>query len=294
MGLFSGLEKMGMNKVSKDNLFASAKKETPAAGAAAATAAEPEEKKKNEMDYLIDKTHECPICGTKFKNRGVKAGRVRMIGQDLDLRPKYEQLDQLKYGVLVCSNCGYAAVESFFKGLYDRQKKMIEDSLPKPVTYKEPEAEYSYDDALMRYQLAVACCMAKQSKDSEKAYTCLRMAWLLRGKAESLDKDAADYKEQLKSCKDDETEALTLAYEGFIGALKVEDFPIAGMDEHTVMYLCAALANRLGRYDDAMTILSRLMTSREVNPRIKDKAFDLKENVRERLKEIEEANKALQ
>ena len=245
------------------------------------------EKKKNEMDYLIDKTHECPICGTKFKNRGVKAGRVRMIGQDLDLRPKYEQLDQLKYGVLVCSNCGYAAVESFFKGLYDRQKKMIEDSLPKPVTYKEPEAEYSYDDALMRYQLAVACCMAKQSKDSEKAYTCLRMAWLLRGKAESLDKDAADYKEQLKSCKDDETEALTLAYEGFIGALKVEDFPIAGMDQSTLNFLIAALAFELEKYDVSARMVSSVITNSSVSSRLKDRARDLKDMIAAKLKEKE-------
>ena len=126
MGLFSGLEKMGMNNVSKDNLFTAEKKE--AAPAAKAEEA-PVVKKRNEMDYLIDKTHECPVCSTKFKNRGVKAGRVRMIGQDIDLRPKYEQLDQLKYGVLVCPNCSYAAVESYFKGIYDKQKKMVEESL---------------------------------------------------------------------------------------------------------------------------------------------------------------------
>ncbi len=286
MGLFSGLEKMGMNNVSKDNLFSAGKKE--AAPTAKADAAAPVEKKRNEMDYLIDKTHECPVCSTKFKNRGVKAGRVRMIGQDLDLRPRYEQLDQLKYGVLVCPNCGYAAVESFFKGIYDRQKKMVEESLPKPVTYKEPEGEYSYDDALMRYQLAVACCMAKQSKDSEKAYTCLRMAWLIRGKAETLDQSAADYQDQLKACREDEKEALTLAYEGFIGALKMEDFPIAGMDQATLNFLIAALAYELEKYDIAARMVSTVITNQAVSPRLKDKARDLKDTIAAKIKAQEE------
>ena len=287
MGLFSGLEKMGMNNVSKDSLFASAKKEA-APAAAQAQAAAPAAKQRNEMDYLIDKTHECPVCANKFKNRGVKAGRVRMIGQDLDLRPRYEQLDQLKYGVLVCPNCGYAAVESFFKGIYDRQKKMIEDSLPKPFTYKEPEGEYSYDDALMRYQLAVACCMAKQSKDSEKAYTCLRMAWLLRGKAEGLDQSAADYQEKLKACKDDEKEALTLAYEGFVGALKMEDFPIAGMDQSTLNFLIAALAFQLEKYEIAARMVSSVITNSAVSPRLKDRARDLKDSIAAKIKENQE------
>ena len=288
MGLFSGLEKMGMNNVSKDNLFTGAKKEEAASGKAAAAAAPVQPKKRNEMDYLIDKTHECPVCSTKFKNRGVKAGRVRMIGQDIDLRPKYEQLDQLKYGVLVCPNCGYAAVESFFKGVYDRQKKMIEDSISKPVTYKEPEAEYSYDDALMRYQLAVACSMAKQAKDSEKAYTCLRMAWLLRGKAEGLDQSAADYQEQLKACKEDEKEAITLAYEGFVGALKMEDFPIAGMDQQTLNYLLAALAFQLDKNEIAARFVSAVITSANSSARLKDKARDLKDAIAAKLKGEEE------
>ncbi len=285
MGLFSGLEKMGMNNVSKDNLFTAEKKE--AAPAAKAEEA-PVVKKRNEMDYLIDKTHECPVCSTKFKNRGVKAGRVRMIGQDIDLRPKYEQLDQLKYGVLVCPNCSYAAVESYFKGIYDKQKKMVEESLPKPVTYKEPEGEYSYDDALMRYQLAVACCIAKQSKDSEKAYTCLRMAWLLRGKAETLDQSAADYQEQLKACKDDEKEALTLAYEGFVGALKMEDFPIAGMEQTTLYLLLAALAYELDKNDIAARFVSQVITNPNAGARLKDKARDLKELIAAKLKAAEE------
>jgi hypothetical protein len=39
-------------------------------------------------------------------------------------------------------------------------------------------------------------------------------------------------------------------------------------------------------------MLSRLMASRTVSPRVKDKAFDLKEIVSERLKEQERAGKA--
>ena len=92
--------------------------------------------------------------------------------------------------------------------------------------------------------------------------------------------------------KKEEQKYLKLAYDGFITAMSTEDFPIAGMDEDTLMYLTGALANRLGKYSDAMYMLSRLMASSTVNPRVKDMAFDLKEIVSERLKEQERAGKA--
>ena len=52
---------------------------------------------------------------------------------------------------------------------------------------------------------------------------------------------------------------------------------MCGMDEDTVMCLIADLARRVGKLDEAKRLLSRLITSRTANDRIKNKARELKE-----------------
>jgi len=53
------------------------------------------------------------------------------------------------------------------------------------------------------------------------------------------------------------------------------------MDEDTVMCLIADLARRIGKTDDAKRLLSRIITSRTANDRIKNKARELKELIQE-------------
>ena len=245
-----------------------------------------------EQDFLFDKSFNCPICDREFKARTVKIGKAKLGGSDLDLRPRYEQIDLLKYDIIMCPNCGYAALSRFFKFLTSPQAKNIQKAISS--TFKpqqETKETYTYDEALERYKLTLANAIVKQARSSEKAYICLKTAWLLRGKAEHLDNTQPDYEEQKKACQEEEDEFLKSALEGFLAARQTESFPMCGMDEPTVDYLIAVTAMRFEQYDLTSRLITGILTSTGANPRMKDKARDVKEMLMKKIKEKNAARK---
>ncbi len=282
-GLLSGLEQFGLSNLESMDLYEAPKKaEAGPDGAPAAPVVQ-------EQDFLFDKSFNCPICDREFKARTVKIGKAKLGGSDLDLRPRYEQIDLLKYDIIMCPNCGYAALSRFFKFLTSPQAKNIQKAISS--TFKpqqETKETYTYDEALERYKLTLANAIVKQARSSEKAYICLKTAWLLRGKAEHLDNTQPDYEEQKKACQEEEDEFLKSALEGFLAARQTESFPMCGMDEPTVDYLIAVTAMRFEQYDLTSRLITGILTSTGANPRMKDKARDVKEM----LKKIKEKNAA--
>ena len=141
---------------------------------------------------------------------------------------------------------------------------------------------YSYDYAKSLYQLALANAVVKKAKNSEKAYICLKTAWVIRGETQRLDPNEDAY-DQKKAANDaQEKELLTNALNGFVMARQSEEFPIAGMDSSTLDYLIAALAVETDDFDTASKMVSELLTSRVANSRIKDKARNLKDIIAEK------------
>ena len=206
-----------------------------------------------------------------------------MKAVDVDLRPDYSEVDQNKYDIIACPECGYAALGRYFTTL---TKYQIEDIRSKIcMNYKKQKYEepiYSYDHAKKLYQLALANAVVKKAKNSEKAYICLKTAWVVRGETQRLDPSAADYENKKKENDAQEKELLTNALNGFVMARQSEDFPIAGMDSTTLDYLIAALAYETNQFDIASKMISELLTSRTANSRIKDKARMLKELMAEK------------
>ena len=233
----------------------------------------------NENDVLFDKSAECPVCGKKFTFRAVRTGKARPIGQDPDLRTRYEKFDPAKYDVVVCPYCGYAVLTKYFTSLPAAQVKLLREGIGGKVHGVANNPILSYDDAIQRYQLALASSIVKHAKDSEKAFVCLKMAWVIRGKKESITEDDPDYEEVMKQLRDDENEALKAAYEGFVSARQKESFPIAGMDEITIDYLLAVLSARFEKYDVAQKLIAGILLNRTANNRIKDRTRDLKDQV---------------
>ena len=284
--LLSGLEQFGLGNLKNMNLYDEPKK---AEGDDKAPAAAPV---MQEQDYLFDKATTCPICDKEFKTKTVKVGKVKLAGTDMDLRPKYDQVDLLKYDIVMCPHCGYAALSRFFKFVTSPQARHIKETISasfKPQT--EVKEIFSYDDALERYQLTLANAIVKQAKPSEKAYICLKTAWLLRGKGEHLDTNAPDYAEQKKKLDDEENEYLHNALEGFLSARQTESFPMCGMDEPTVDYLISVLSLRFEQYDVASRLVAGILTNPSANPRMKDKARTIKEMVVKKIKEKNAAKK---
>ena len=52
------------------------------------------------------------------------------------------------------------------------------------------------------------------------------------------------------------------------------------MDETTLDYLMANLAKQIGKNDEAARIISKILVSKTANPKIKDKARDLKDSLK--------------
>ena len=187
MSLFSGLEKFGLGKLEKMEVFdKETKKQTNADG-------KTEKPKVTEEDLLFDKTFTCPVCDEEFHSKMIRTGKVKLLSADTDLRPKYQLVDSLKYDALVCPKCGYAALSRFFKFMMPAQAKLIRENISKNFSGLSTTGNiYTYDDAIARHKLALVNAVVKKAKTSEKAYTCLKMAWLYRVKAETLTKESAD------------------------------------------------------------------------------------------------------
>ena len=108
MGIFEGLEKLGLSGFEDQALYE--EKTAAAAPAPKKEAPPPPKKLDNEKDFLFDKKYVCPVCAKDFTAKTVRTGKVHTERIDYDLRPVYDTVDQVKYEVVACPHCGYAAL----------------------------------------------------------------------------------------------------------------------------------------------------------------------------------------
>lgn len=286
-GLLTGLSGLGLDELENIDIYADTEKKQDGGKNAeqGSTASKPTVQEK---DLIYDKSFVCPVCDEKFTNKVAKTGKARLLGTDKDLRPLHEGIDSQKYDVILCPNCGYAALSRFFPQVTSTQMKLITEHISKKVHLRRYSGEtYSYEEAIERYKLALANAVVKHAKNSEKAYICLKTAWILRGYMETLEEDPKSTAEQLETISAMEESHMRNAYRGFIEARQTESFPMCGMDEITIDYLLAVMAVRFREYETASKLVAKIITSPGVNARIKDKARDLKEEI---LLDIRKAN----
>jgi len=277
--LFSQLDKIGLGMLRNIDLY-----ETDVKPANKNVPEETAEKQVMETDFLFDKGFKCPVCDADFKVKAVKTGKAKLLGIDSDLRPKYQGVDALKYDCIACPKCGYAALSRFFNYITNVQAKAIQANISAAFREDNERNEvYSYDDAVMKHQLALANAVVKKSKPSEKAYICLKLAWLMRGKAENLPADTDDREQVLKETKIQEQQYIENAYRGFLSAMSKEVFPICGMDEWTYVYLVADLARQCEDYTTCAKLVSDIIVSKEASSKLKEKARDLRKSIKEKI-----------
>lgn len=275
--LFSDLGKVGLGMLSSLELYESEEKKAEVEKKEAAQEAVPEEK-----DYLFDKGYRCPVCDSEFKTKAVRTGKAKMLGADTDLRPKYQGIDSLKYDCIVCNKCGYSSLSRFFNNITSAQAKLVKTNITPYFKGVDTKCEtYSYDEALLRHQLALANAVIKKAKVSEKAYTCLKIAWLIRGQYENLPNETPDKNKVVEGLKVKEKEYIKKAYEGFVAAMAKEMPPICGMDEWTLVYLVAELARQCEDYAKSMKLLSDLIVSKAASTKLKDRAREMRKILHE-------------
>lgn len=277
-GLLSGLSSLGLGNLENAQIFEEPKEEQ---GTNKHVVDMPEIQEK---DLIFDRSFECPVCDKKITSKIMKTGKAKLLRTDKDLRAVYEGLDVQKYDVVTCPACGFSALTRYFKPMSPTQTKLIKENICKNVKIKPNTGEiYTYEEAVERYKLALACAIVKQAKASEKAYICLKSAWLLRGWREELEKEQGN-QAKCAEMQAEEKEYLKNALEGFISAKSSESFPMCGMDENTVDYLIAVLAFEFGKYDIASKLVASLLTSPSTGVRMKDKARELKDEILVELK----------
>ena len=118
-----------------------------------------------DKDCVFQKSYTCPICDSKFKNLTVKQGKARMESSDIDLKINYKGIEPLKYDVILCPVCGYAALERYFDRVSVFQRKNIIEKICQSFNYAfEEKDEYTFDEALMRYRFALLTSQVKMAK----------------------------------------------------------------------------------------------------------------------------------
>lgn len=280
MNLLEGLEKFGLDNMDTEHIFEDEKKEEVAPEKPVVR-----EEVHSEKEFLVEKSIRCPICDLVFKTKMVKTGRVKRLEPDFDLRPRFQYIDTNKYDVSSCPKCGYTAMNRYFSHLSSGQIKMIDEGVRrkfKQTNLVEPE-EYTYEEAIERYKLALYNTLVKKGKASEKAFECLKISWLYRGKVEELmassDRDA----KSIEAAQKEELLYYTQAYDGFLKAIASENFPMCGMEESTINLLVASMAFKLNKYDIASRFVSLVLTSHAAGRSAKERAMDLKEEIIKKL-----------
>lgn len=272
--LLSGLDKLGINTEIFENIYEDVEEEKK----------EKKEEKKletprlKEADYIFEKTMTCPVCGQQFKTKAVRTGKAKLVGTDTDLKPIYAGIEPLKYDVIVCPDCGYAATSKAYGHITPTQAKMIREGISSSFKgLTDDNNIYTFYDAIDRHKLALANVICMRGKTSERAYICLKMAWLYRSMVSGLPKDDVSVQRLRKECIEEEQKFLQSAYEGFSHSYTKEVPPICGMDINTLTLLLADLARRCDDKASSRRYIETILISKNINSRIKEKARDIKE-----------------
>ena len=176
MNIFSGLEKFGLKSPESVQLFEDGQKSNVQNDKQQTKPAEQEIPL--EKDFILEKTVRCKVCDQVFKTKVVKNGRVKRLEPDRDLRPRVQYIDTLKYDITSCPFCGYTAMNRYFDMVSSGQIKLIREQIASQFQAKTKSEDefYSYDTAVDRYKLSLLNTVVKRGRDSEKAFTCLKLS----------------------------------------------------------------------------------------------------------------------
>lgn len=238
----------------------------------------------NELEYVYAKEYICPLCDQKVSAPVAKYVKLRPQGRDLDARTRYKFFEPLKYDVICCESCGYAALTNFYKPMPKPHKVMVGQAL-EGFTSKEDQKVLvvDFEEAILRFERAIYCALARQAKHGEKAQICLRLAWIIRSYREFLDLPAEEKEQKLKELAALEGKYLSYALDALIMAKQTEP-SVPGMPDVTVDFEIGVLSMKFGRYDISQRSLQDVIQSQMATSQQKDKARDLMYMVKDLLK----------
>ncbi|WP_425059589.1 hypothetical protein SCACP_01800 [Sporomusa carbonis] len=210
-----------------------------------------------EPTYSVEK--ECPICKQKFSVTRVRSRQV-MVKQDSDFCAYFKDVNPYYYTVWVCSNCGYAAADTYFDDISVAAKDKIAKFLSQRTVNVNFSGERTREQAIATYKLALFFADLIAAPASRLAELYLKLGWLYREGQDT----------------DEEKTSLIKAGEYYEQALMRERLPIGNLSEAAVTYLIGELARRTGQTEKALVYLSKVVSSpaAKLEPRVTNLARD--------------------
>ena len=218
--------------------------------------------------YQVEKT--CPICEQNFKLTKTR-GQIAAESTDTDFCTHFKELNPYYYTIWVCPNCGFAAHEERFFTLLEGARQNLKTFLTGREVKLDLSGPRSWEQAVTSYKLAIYYAGMVGLPASHIASLELRLAWLYREKAMVAEEMAV----------------LDRAVKNYEAAFMREQTPIGTLTEVTLSYIIGELLRRVGRYDEALSYLGRVVG----NPQAKNEKRIL-EMAREAWQASRDAKKA--
>ncbi len=199
-------------------------------------------------DNLYNKQINCPVCGIDFDTKKVRTSAIRIVNRDEDFCPHYKSENPLFYSVYVCPNCGYAALESDFTKISERNKEIIKKTISSKWNQRSYGEKRKLEDAIEVYKLALLNHQIIHSPKSTIGKLCLRLAWFYR-----------------YINNDREKEFIKYTIDSFYEAYTLERIDKEDYDEVIMLYLLGELNRRIGNYKEAVKWFDKALSNPDIN-----------------------------
>lgn len=187
----------------------------------------------------------CPACGRRFMLTRPRTAACVVLKRDTDFRVQCAGVDPNLYSVWVCPRCGYAASETTFEHLEEKERPSVQQALVNRPIPPEAQGERTTAGAVAAYEQAIYLGELRKLSPSYLAGLHLKLAWVYRSLGD----------------EGHEQEHLTLARDLYRTAFNRERLGGSGkMSEATVGYLIGELCRRTGAYAEAINWFSRLVS----------------------------------
>ncbi len=129
---------------------------------------------------LYTKTTKCPVCGANFSTKSFFSYKLRMAGQDTELRNRYDGFEPLLYSTWACPECYYANASDAFNGrLTLRQKAVLKEGAEaRKQKFGRPPEEEGLAKSIWEHLLVLENLAQASAEPAQKARIWLRLAWL--------------------------------------------------------------------------------------------------------------------
>jgi len=190
--------------------------------------------------YQVEKI--CPVCEQKFKMTRLR-GQVVPVKTDGDFCTHYRDLNPYYYSVWACSHCGFAAHEDRFFTFNEAARNKLKTFLESRKVNLDLSGPRTWEEAVTAHKLAIFYARMVYLPASHIASLELRLAWLYRE----------------REMAEEEKDMMQHAITDYQMAFMKEQTPIGNLTEVTLTYLIGELLRRVGRYEEALSYLSKVV-----------------------------------